>query len=474
MLDGNSMAYLGLGFSGLITAAGVALPFSKTLQDKVFPRPQESLMSDLLPFHHFMDDSTIICKSGVWSSVIAIDGMVTDTLSVDERIAEGVKRWKWLDKAAEEGVTFTLMTQRQLIKEQDVPSPDANAVLQTIDELWQKNFEKGYTNRHYLLLSKKPSSNLNKDLAQWEETKQLIFDFLAPYRPNVLKENETETGLLSFWSRLINSFDDHPVFGQGHFFTEVSRRLVSSVVNFLTDQGLIEWQDGAKKRYGAIISIHEWSESIDDDMMQDILSLPCEMRWVHYLKGFKNVEALQSIQMAIYQTNMPLTSQQLKVQHAQAQEAIQSKANSLYEVQSCLILETDNRDHLEKMVEKVRSAFRLKGLKPLQETQGMETMWLSQFLSYEKFLVSHRLFSHNVAALCPFEKQHLGLRKTDWGESANGLRPFKTSTGSNYAFQLHVSDKPGEVAHSLVLGGTGSGKIDFVPTFNRRSDDASP
>lgn len=129
MLDGNSMAYIGLGFSGLITAAGVALPFSKTLQNKVFPRPQEDLLSDLLPFHHFMDDSTILCKSGVWSSVIAIDGMITDTLSVDERIAEGMKRWKWLDKAAEEGVTFTIMTHRELIKEQDVPSSHSNAVL---------------------------------------------------------------------------------------------------------------------------------------------------------------------------------------------------------------------------------------------------------------------------------------------------------------------------------------------------------
>lgn len=461
MLDGNTVAYIGLGLgAGLMTTAavaGAALPFSKTLQQKVFPKPKESLLSDLLPFHHFMDGGdTIVCKDGTWSRVIALEGMITDTLTVEERIAKGTNRWKWLDKFAEEGMSFTIMTHRQLVKGQDSEVSYSNPILQQIDEQWKKNFEKAYANRHYLLLSKKPDKDLIKELVHWDDMKKVALDYLGDYGPKVLKETETESGLLSFWSHLINSFDDHPVFGRGSVFLPLSRRLVSSVVNFLPQQGMIEWQDGPKKRYGAVISIHEWGESLDDDMMQDILSLPCEMRWVHYVKGFKNEAAIASLKNAAIQGRLAFNTKQSQAQNEEAQEWIQNKSNSLYEVQSCLFLETDDKEHLEKVIEKVRSSFRLKGLKPVHETQAMETLWISQFPGYEQFLISHRLFSQNVAALCPFPKEHLGLNKTDWGEGA--LRVFRTSSGSRYAFQLHVSDQQGEVAHSLVLAPTGGGK----------------
>lgn len=482
MLGGSFLSYLGLGLgSGLIaTAAGasLALPYSKKLQNKLFPQPQESMLSDLLPFLYVTDDGeTIVCKDGTWSSVIVLEGMYEGSQTQDEKMAHLMKRRQWLDHNAKDEVSFTMMTHRIPVKGNYYGPGFDYPILQQIDEQAQKGFERTYRNLHYILLSQKPSVN-NKKQKQatssspdqrknleayqgWKETIKNTLDYLRPYEPRILKENAKQTGLLSFWSRLVNGFDDHPVFGQGNPFVPLSRRLVSSTLHFHPQEGIMEWGDGSKKLYGAVLCLREWGDSLSEKLMAEVLSLPCEMRVVYHLQGYNSLRATSELDQGMKQALLftPF-NQHIRRQYTQALEWVQGDQGSLYNIQSGLFLTADNQEKLLEMADKARGILRLAGTKPNREIYTAETIWLSQLPSFNKFLLSQKLFSQNVAALTCFPKDQLGLSRSDWGEGP--LRQFKTSTGAAYDFQMHVSSASQEVGHVLLLSPSGGGKSTFL------------
>lgn len=459
MLDGSLIGLgLGAGLAATAAAGGMGLAFSKTLQGKVFPKPVESLLSDLLPFHHLAeDDETLVCKDGTWSKVIILQGLVESNQTEDERLAQMVIRRQWLDMMAKEEVAFSLMTHRLPINTVKTASVYSHPVLQEIDKRWQKDFERSYQTVHALHLMQKPKGkNLRPNLQRWKETTQTVLDYLRLYQPQVLKQTDQDDRLLSFWSQIINGFSDHPVKGRGSAFCSLSRDMVSSTVSFDYQEGVIEWRNGQQKLYGAVVSIQRWSESVTDRLMKQVFELPCELRLIHWLQGYNVLSAGKELKLGLDQAVLFFFNKYIQSQFSQAIEWVQSDQNSLYEIQSCLYLLSEDKEHLFEMVDKVRGIFRTQGLKPAHETQAVEALWLCQFPSFNKLLLNNKLFSQNIATLTSFAKDQEGVSSCDWGPGP--LRQFKTSTGSAYDFQLHVSDKNDAVAHSLILSPSGGGK----------------
>lgn len=477
MLGANLLSLSLLLGSGLIaTAAGasLALPYSKRLRNKLFPLPQESLLSDLLPFLYLMEDGqTVVCKDGRWSSVLVLEGLYEGGQTHDERLAQLTKRRQWLDEWAKEEVSFSLMTHRMPVQGQGYAKDFDYPVLQQIDEHHQKGFEKTYRNVHYLLLSQKPKVNNSKKKSsfskdnqekknieayqRWKELTQSVFDHLRHYQPRVLRQTEKDSSLLSFWSRLINGFEDHPVLGLGNPFLPLSRRLVSSTLHFHPQEGMMEWDDGSKKLYSVVLCLREWGDVLSQNLMTQILSLPSEMRLVHHLSGYNILRSTKELEQSKRQALLftPF-NQHIQRQFYQALEWTQSDQGTLYDAQSCLFLSADNKDDLFDTVDKVRGLLRLAGTKPNREIFAAETLWLSQFPGFNKYTISQKLFSQNVAALASFPKNHSGLSRSDWGEGP--IRQFRTATGSAYDFQMHVSSADQEVGHCLLLAPSGGGK----------------
>ena len=67
-----------------------------------------------------------------------------------------------------------------------------------------------------------------------------------------------------------------------------------------------------------------------------------------------------------------------------------------------------------------------------------------------------KLLTSQVVATQEFHKSPAGLLSCDWGSGA--LRTFKTVSGSKYALQLHITSRREELAHSLVIAPSNSGK----------------
>lgn len=65
-----------------------------------------------------------------------------------------------------------------------------------------------------------------------------------------------------------------------------------------------------------------------------------------------------------------------------------------------------------------------------------------------------------VACSICFDKPSEGLSKCDWGDGAISI--FRTTSGSAYKFQFHVSSEDLAVAHCCIIGPTGQGKTTLL------------
>ncbi|NBT86265.1 MAG: hypothetical protein EBT45_07205, partial [Alphaproteobacteria bacterium] len=417
-------------------------------------------------------------KDGTKAWVIQLQGLDYGSKTQDEKIALLNNRHVFLDAMAREDLDFTVITQRCLLPLEEDYSESAfqNEVLQEISVRWNQGFERVYRNQHFLVLTQKPFKKRwwhkyhqpSAPIKQGEDMFEMVLDYLSPYNPKVLKESkkgESEKGereegaLLSFWSRMINGFD-HPIRGNKSGKTHhLSEKMTSSTVHFHTSNGLIEHSDADKKLYSRVISVKQWHDSIGEDIFADLFSLPCEFRLVHWLKGKNKVSSSKNLRYAQQQAKILLFSQHVKDQYEQAIEWVDSGQSSLFDVQIALILTCETLEQLEARVQDVRRIFRGQNLKPALETHAAEWLWLSQFPTFNHRVRVNHLFSQNVANLLSFSKDQHGLDRCDWGDGP--LRHFKTASGSAYSLQLHVSERSEELAHSLVVAPSGSGKTTF-------------
>lgn len=494
---------------------GVSTACLPALKKSLLPKPKEAFLSDILPFSHLdSDGKTLICKDGTKVRVIALKGLDYGTKSRDDKIALMNSRHAWLDAMAKEGLELMVMTHRQRVSFQSVSPRDGKedsdffSALEKINKLWSTNFENTFYNCHYVVLTKRLPKKIcflwSRDKAQnsnkqWQEQTEAVLDYLSAYAPELLtdssgpdlsvadkfvaEESTTEgyateeypsvererrgglnilesqgkqriehNGLLSFWSKMINGFD-HPIQGVKDHLSE---RMTSSTVHFHSDTGIIETIDGADRLYSQVISIKQWNDAMRDDLYEELYTLPCELRLVHWVKGQDKATASGYLRYAQTQAKVLFFNYHVKEQYDQAIEWVDSNQSSLFDVQVSLIVTCETKEALLERVQEVRRIFRSQNLKPVIETHAAEWIWFSQFPSFTHRVRNNLLFSQNVATLLPFVKDQQGFLSCDWGRGP--LRLFKTSTGSTYAFQLHVSDRPEELAHSLVIAPSGSGK----------------
>ncbi len=458
-------------------AAGVGISAAclPALRKALLPEPKEAFLSDILPFSHLdLDGKTLICKDGTKVRVMALKGLDYGTKSRDDKIALMNSRHTWLDAMAKEGFDLMIMTYRQRVSFQENTMCDDKdyPVLNEINQLWSKNFENTFHNYHYVILTKKPArkkylfGGQGKDQISnkhWNEQTEAVLDYLSAYSPELLREvgalfggergtegRLAKNGLLSFWSKMINGFD-HPIQGVKDHLSE---RMTSSTVHFHSDTGIIETIDGSDRLYSQVVSIKQWNDAMRDDLYEELYTLPCEFRLIHWVKD--KAKASGYLRYAQQQATILFYSHHVKEQYDQAIEWVDSNQSSLFDVQVSLIITCESKEILLERVQEVRRIFRSQNLKPVIETHAAEWIWFSQFPSFTHRVRNNMLFSQNVATLLPFVKDQQGFEHCDWGRGP--LRLFKTSTGSTHAFQLHVSDRPEELAHSLVIAPSGSGK----------------
>lgn len=457
MLDMGLVGGLTLG--GVALSGGIGLAIVPTLKNWLVPAPKASFLSDILSFDRVLEDGvTILGKDGTLTQTLLIHGVDVSIKTTAEIEGLLARRQDWLDLLSEMGAIFKIITTRTEVEihfDGDAPHP----LLGKIHEAWMSNFESTYKNQHYLVLTHYPKKekgvlgflSKRQEGSHLKELVSITCETLHDFDVKALNNGSgSYSPLLSFWAGLINgepsvtaSYIDH-----------LSERLVSNSVHFDKSRGIIEY--GTKEQYSSIISLKCWGEVSSSELLKEIQTLPCKLVILKVCQGYSKLKALTHLKYQRKQSQLLFENRETDAEFENAIDMINAKENSLYNFQLSILVFENQASALEKRVSDVKRIFRSYGCAPIVETMAAEWIWRTQFPGLDHFVRASHPLSHNLAYLMSFEKEPKGLPRCDWGDGP--LRLFRTPSGGAYSLQLHVSEEPEALAHSLVVAPTGSGK----------------
>ena len=455
--DSLSMKVVLLGvFAAICFAAILASKFGEW----VLPRPRETRVADFLPFSRLDEDGyTIHCKNGSLARVYELKGADTTLLLPEERASLMGMRQQWIQSLSELEVTARLITIRERIPLRQY-APHKNELLKEVASRWIDALRRIYKNKHYVVLSVPERKNAEKDLSQ---AGQALIAVLDAYNPVLISEKtpDKHEDKSPFWlfARLASPLTrPKPVIGS-QLGDELNSLLTSDYIVFTKDDGIVKFKAGDREKLGIVIGIRKPGDSMDEQMIADLLSIDMEVTLVHNIQPMNFVKANLLLEQQRRMARLCTPSRNVQEQYMTTMEMLDqsdTNAQTLNKYAMSFYLIADSKEELRFGQDEVERICRYYNVTPVREGWAAQATFFSQFPTYEVYPKTFMYLSRVVACALCMDKTAEGLLKSDWGEGP--ISYFRTITGTAYAFQFHVSSDAYAVAHTALIGPTGQGK----------------
>ena len=446
--------YFGVVVS-LIALAVIIVVFLSNKVNMFLPKPFDTRLVNYLPFERILDDKkTILCQNGTLVRVFKVSG-VSIAFAKREVIQEFLEdRKKWIDSLSEISVETRIFTIREKIKSDKVIN-NYNKLLKNISEKWNEAQSEIFMNTHYIVLSVNDRKDAMKDLDTATSNLQAI---LSNFGVNILNEGSNSESPLAFFAHIINPISRPNPQSQNILYDRISELLVSDEI-FFSNNGYIRFRSGNKIKYMAVVGIKQQSNSVDEQMLSDILAKNFEITILHNLFPISKLKAQMVLVNQRRMASSTTFSYDVLRQFDDALALIEQgdeDHQTLVNYAETFFVSADTLDELDKAVFEIEKVCRLYGITPVREGWVAQASWFSQFPTYDKYPRMYKMLSRAVATSFNFEKQPEGLSKCDWGDGPVAI--FPTYQGTAYQFEFHISDEPTAVAHTVAIGPTGQGK----------------
>ena len=226
---------------------------------------------------------------------------------------------------------------------------------------------------------------------------------------------------------------------------------------------MIRFFSGDKEKLAITMGIRSTGDFMDEAMVASLLSIDCELHLLHNIKPIFKPKAQALLMQQQRMARVTSFSPEIVEQYAIALSSIEDSDadyQSLTEYAMSMVLLGDSKEELDFAESEVQRICRTFGVTPVREGWVAQATFFNQFPTYEVFPRTYRYLSRVVAAAVCFEKPSDGFNKSDWGPGPISI--FRTTTGSAYKFQFHVSAEEAAVAHCCIIGPTGQGKTTLL------------
>ena len=450
-----------LAVLGVLSAMLIMSVFVTRLGDMILPRPNETKVSDFLPFSKLDEDgATIHLRNGSLARVFELRGADITLMTPEERLELAEAKKRWIDSMAELEVVSRVITIRERVPLHEEKLYKDSKMLQKISTTWLDSLHRIFRNKHYIVLSINDRKTAMKDLQQASNSLLTILDMFGP----VLISEKTphkHKDKSPFWlfSQLVSPLSNPKPVVHGEEGEYLNSLLTSDYIHFSKDEGIIKFISGDQEKMAICIGIRKPGDFMDEQMVADILSIDCEVNICHNIKAIPHVKAnfllMQQRRMAYLTT----FSQNVQDQYNTALEWMdQSDADgqTLNEYAMTVFVYGKTKAELEFGQEEVEKICRLHNVTPVRDGWAAQASFFAQLPTYEVYPRTFMFLSRVVACAICLDKTHEGRQKSDWGPVP--LSYFRTITGTAYAFQFHVSEEPYAVAHTALSGPTCQGK----------------
>ena len=198
-------------------------------------------------------------------------------------------------------------------------------------------------------------------------------------------------------------------------------------------------------------------------MVSSLLAIDCELTLVHNIKPIFRAHARALLMQQQKMAGITSFSPDVVDQYSEALSAIEDSDadyQALTEYSMSIIIRGQSLDEVEFGESEVQRICRLFSVTPVREGWVCEATFFNQFPTYDTYPRTYRYLSRVVATAICFDKPSEGFSKSDWGNGAISI--FRTTSGSPYRFQFHVSSEEAAVAHCCIIGPTGQGKTTLL------------
>lgn len=274
-----------------------------------------------------------------------------------------------------------------------------------------------------------------------------ICESLSEYGVKVISANK----ILNIYAEYCNGF-----------YVNINSRIgllsdsyIASNVEFFKDYFTQEWN--GKKKFCRYISIKAYdTENISSLMLNNLLYLEKELNVNFYIEKLSKMKALSKITEKI-----KLATDIAKPLLETMKQEIQSDRESMqYFTFNVLVIE-DSKEALDNSSNNISIIFTNQGLVNMYESINQMPVFLSFFPNKEQLNNRKRIqTTEAISTMFLIEKDVSGYSKNSWGQFP--LTMFKNQNKSPFLFNLHCEDKQASVGHTMILGGTGSGKTTLI------------
>lgn len=449
---------------GFISAAAFAGFWATKFGHMVLPHPNESRVSDFMPFDKLLSDGmTIRCQNGSLARVFRVAGVDLSFVSGEKVYSMYEARKAWIDGMADLQVTCRVITVRERVPLNEQKGNFNNELLSTISDVWQENIDRVFFNTHYVVISVADRNEALKDL---NYASQSLIATLNEYGVKPLIEEEgsaPEDSPFIVYTKLCSPVSRPQPRVRGATGAHLNQLLTADHIHFTGEEGIIRFFSGEKELFEIVMGIRSSGDYMDESMIASLMSLDCELVMLHNIKPMYKPHARALLMQQQRMAAMTSFSGDVINQYSEVLSAIEDSDTdhqSLAEYAMAIILRGETKEELDYGESEVQRICRLFSVTPVREGWVAQATFFNQFPTYETLPRTYRYLSRVVATAISFDKPAEGFSKSDWGMGA--ISVFRTTSGSAYRFQFHVSSEDSAVAHCCIIGPTGQGKTTLL------------
>lgn len=463
-VQGLSSLEVLVAFIGFVSAAAFAGLWATRLGRSILPQPYESRVADFLPFNKLMSDGiTIRCYNGAFARVFKVEGADLSFVTEEKNLSMLEARKSWIDGMSDLQVVCRVITLRDRIPLEEDKGDFNNQLLEQISATWKSNLDRVYSNGHYIVLSVPDRPDALKDL---NYASQSLLATLNDYGVKPMYETEdspANESPLSIFSRICSPISKPEPKVRGAEGYQLNELLTADHIHFTGEQGIIRFFSGDKEMYAISMGIRTSGDYMDESMIATLLSIDCELTLLHNIKPIFKPHARALLMQQQRMAQITSFSPDVINQYAEALSAIEESDadyQALTEYAMTIIIKGESIEEIDFGESEVQRICRLFSVTPVREGWVTQATFFNQFPTYETYPRTYRYLSRVVATAVSFDKPSEGFSKSDWGSGAISI--FRTTSGSAYRFQFHVSDEDSAVAHCCIIGPTGQGKTTLL------------
>lgn len=471
------------------------------------PRPQgvvrkqkEQRVQRFIPYSLHYDESTLLTDDDQLVQIIRLEGLSFQTKDEDALRRQKRFRNRLLRSLAKSDLGVTV----HVVRRKDFGFPTGmfpNRFCQELDAAWREKHERTehYVNEIYLSVIKLPfksgvlvgardrltymSHKRHQERRElWRrrcaqdlhDSTQRLAQSLSAYQPRLLKMFWQEHGWYSeplrFLHYLIN-WQDVPV--------RVPRQPIRDYLGrnrpvFGTET--MEMRGWTRSQLGAFLSIKEYPDATDHDMLDRFLNLPVEMvitQSYHFEDRPTSTKEIDYQQRRLDQAEDKAEDQISGLTDAMSDVAGGRVAMGWHHL-SVLVKAADNKlESLERALVSVEDCFVDLNIQATRETLNLEACFWAQLPGNFHFVArKRRISTANLAGFASLHNFPRGRATGNWWGSA--ITVLETQSKTPYYFNFHTAGGAYPPGHVHIAAPTGTGKSTLLNLLLAQAQRVNP